>query len=108
MTEDEKHSIGKALGRVPSGIFILTAMHDGKSDAMMASWAQQASFSPPGESVASAKGRLIGELIRARKLLALSVLPNDDKTLMNLYARLKPGDEPFAGVNTRAAANGLP
>jgi flavin reductase (DIM6/NTAB) family NADH-FMN oxidoreductase RutF len=93
---------------VPSGVFILTSAHDGKADAMMASWAQQASFSPPAVSVAIAKGRPIAELIRASKKLALCVLPNDDKTLMKHYARLKSGDDAFAGVNHRPAPSGVP
>ena len=34
--------IGKALGRIPSGVFILTAAHAGKRGAMLASWVMQA------------------------------------------------------------------
>ncbi len=108
MTEEHKHAIGKALGRVPSGVFILSASHEGKSDAILASWVQQASFEPPMLTVAIAKGRPIADLIRASKRLVLSIIPNDDKSLMKHYARLKTGDDPFAGVKTKPAPSGLP
>lgn len=108
MTDEQKQSLGKALGRVPSGVFILTATHGGESAAMMASWVMQASFAPPTVTVAIAKGRPIASLIRSSKLLALSIVPAEDKLLMKHYARLKPGDEPFAGVATRPAPSGVP
>ena len=107
MTEEQKQSIGKALGRIPSGVFILTAKHQSEQAAMMASWVQQVGFSPPAVSVAVAKGRPIGQMIRESKLLALSIIPSDDKTLMKHYARLKGTDDPFAGMNTSAAPSGV-
>ena len=48
-------TIGKVLGRIPSGIFVLTVKHDGRATAMLASWVQQAAFAPPAISVALAK-----------------------------------------------------
>jgi 3-hydroxy-9,10-secoandrosta-1,3,5(10)-triene-9,17-dione monooxygenase reductase component len=75
---------------------------------MMASWVQQASFAPPAVSVVIAKGRPIAELIRLSKRLALSIIPNEDKSLMKHYARLKGGDDPFAGVTTQPAPSGVP
>lgn len=106
---DIVNRIGKPLGRIPSGVFILTASHDGASGAMLASWVQQAAFDPPAVSVAVAKGRPILELIRASKRLAISVVPHDDKTLMKRYARgIKEGEDPFAGVATQKTSSGIP
>ncbi|HTL28205.1 MAG TPA: flavin reductase, partial [Tepidisphaeraceae bacterium] len=73
ISDELKHSIGKALGRVPSGVFILTARHSDQASAMMASWVQQASFHPPTVSIALAKDRPIAEIIRASKQCVLSV-----------------------------------
>lgn len=108
MTDPQRQGIAKALGRVGSGVYILTASHAGNSDAIMASWVQQAGFSPPAVSVALAKGRPIGQSIRLDGRLALSIIPNDDKTLMKHFARIKSGDDPFAGVRTCPAPSGLP
>jgi flavin reductase (DIM6/NTAB) family NADH-FMN oxidoreductase RutF len=102
--------LGKALGRIPSGVFILTAAApDGAAQAMMASWVQQASFDPPTISIAIANGRPIAQLIKETKKLALAILPENDTTLMKRYARgIKPGEDPFAGVGSVALSNGVP
>jgi len=108
-TDPAKLSIGKALGRVPSGVYVLTASHEGQASAMLASWVQQAAFAPPAVSVAIANGRPIAELIRASRQFALSIVARDDTTLMKKYARgLKEGEDPFAGVHTRAGTLGVP
>src|SRR5436305_9837510 len=97
ISEELKQTVGKALGRIPSGVFILTAAHGGETAAMMASWVQQASFDPPAISIAVAKERAIVDLIKSSKLLALSVIPQGDTTLMKKYARgIKPGENAFA------------
>jgi len=108
MTEDQKHSIGRALGRVVSGVYILTARHNDQASAIMASWVQQASFDPPVVAVAIAKNRPISKIIRESNRLGLSIVPNDDKSLMKHYARLKANDDPFAGMNVKESPRGLP
>ena len=109
ISDDLKQTAGKALGRVPSGVYILTAAHGGDATAMMASWVQQAGFDPPAVSVAMAKGRPIVELIAASRTFALSIIPEGDSSLMKRYARgVKPGDDPFAGVETFATPSGIP
>ena len=101
-SEHVKSTIGKALGRIPSGVFILTAEHDGAASAMMASWVQQAAFDPPAVSVAIARGRPVREVIGAPgRRFALSVVPEGDTSLMKRYARgIEPGKDPFEGVET--------
>src|SRR5439155_12980425 len=101
ISDDFKHTVGKAIGRIPSGVFILTAAHGGEATAMMASWVQQAAFDPPAVSVAVARGRPIGEMIRASGKFSLSIIPEGDTTLMKRYARgIKAGEDAFAGVET--------
>jgi flavin reductase (DIM6/NTAB) family NADH-FMN oxidoreductase RutF len=107
MTDDLKHSIGKALGKVPSGVYILTASHAGQSAAMMVSWAQQAAFSPPAVTIAMAKDRFVRKMIDAGGTFALSVLAKSDNALMKKYARGIPeGEDPFAGVAVGQTPNG--
>src|SRR6266496_2613096 len=109
VTEELKQTVGKALGRIPSGVFVLTASYNGEKQAMMASWVQQASFDPPAISIAIAKERAIVELIKRSKTLALSVIPHGDTKLMKKYARgIKPGEDPFAGVEVFRTPGGIP
>jgi 3-hydroxy-9,10-secoandrosta-1,3,5(10)-triene-9,17-dione monooxygenase reductase component len=108
-TDEQELPIGKALGRIPSGVFVLTAAHAGERLAMLASWVQQASFEPPTISIAMAKGRPIGTLIRASARLAISIIPEHDKSLMKKYARgMKDGEDPFAGVAVSQSPTGVP
>lgn len=109
VSEELKQTVGKALGRVPTGVFIVTATHGTEATAMMASWVQQAAFDPPAVSIAMAKARPIAELIRASNRLAISVLPENDTSLMKRYARgVKPGEDPFAGVEIFRTPGGVP
>ena len=109
VSDEFKHTVGKAIGRIPSGVFILTAAHGGETTAMMASWVQQAAFDPPAISVAIAKARDIAQMIRASGKLAISILPDDDTTLMKRYARgIKSGEDAFAGVETLTTPGGIP
>jgi flavin reductase (DIM6/NTAB) family NADH-FMN oxidoreductase RutF len=108
MQSDElKKTVGKALGRIPSGVFILTAGEGESATAMMASWVQQASFLPPMISVGVGKERPIVEIIRREKKFALSVLGEHDHALMKKYARgVGSGPAAFDGVKVRQGANG--
>lgn len=102
-------TIGKALGRVPSGVYILTTRHAGRDEAMMASWVQQASFKPPSVSVAVHKDRPARGTILAARKFALAVVPQDDTSLMKKYARgVAPGEDPFAGIDVLETPGGLP
>ncbi|HYO07632.1 MAG TPA: flavin reductase family protein [Tepidisphaeraceae bacterium] len=109
ISEELKQTVGRALGRIPSGVFILTASNGSGSTAMMVSWVQQAGFEPPALSLAVARGRPIGGLVRAAQRFALSVVPEADTSLMKRYARgVKPGEDPFDGVETFQTPRGLP
>jgi flavin reductase (DIM6/NTAB) family NADH-FMN oxidoreductase RutF len=107
--DEVRNTIGKALGRIPSGLFILTARHENRSSAMLASWVQQCAFAPPAISVAVAKDRPVYELIQKSRTFALSIVPEGDSTLMKKYARGIPeGVDPFDGVRTQSAPSGSP
>jgi 3-hydroxy-9,10-secoandrosta-1,3,5(10)-triene-9,17-dione monooxygenase reductase component len=107
MTDEQKHSIGKAIGKLPSGVYILTVVQAEQSAAMMVSWLQQAAFAPPAITIAMARERPARRLIEAGGKLAISVLPKGDKTLMKKYARGIPeGQDPFEGVATARAPGG--
>jgi 3-hydroxy-9,10-secoandrosta-1,3,5(10)-triene-9,17-dione monooxygenase reductase component len=109
MTDELKLMIGKALGRIPSGVHILTTGRGAETMAMMASWVQQASFDPPAVTVAVAKGRPAATAIHQNQRFVLSILAEGDKEILKKYARgIAPGEDPFAGVATIETAVGTP
>ncbi|MEX2214292.1 MAG: flavin reductase family protein [Phycisphaeraceae bacterium] len=87
-----------AMGRVPSGIFILTAMFEERRMGMLASWVQQASFEPLMLSIAIAKGRPIMPLISNSHKFALCQIQKGDKVLMRKFAgKIDVSEDPFLG-----------
>ncbi len=98
--------LDKALGRLSGGLYIVTArQQDGegvRSGAMVASWVSQASFEPPGLTVAVAKDRAIEALMQVDDRFVLNILRDDNHQplLRHFLRRFPPGADRFAGVNT--------
>ncbi|MCC6424598.1 MAG: flavin reductase family protein [Phycisphaerales bacterium] len=104
-----KNTIGKALGRIPSGLFILTAGTGDQAGAMLASWVQQAGFQPPLLTVAIAADRPLVPIIRQEGHFVLSVVAEHEMALMKRFVRgVPPGPEALAGVNHRPSGAGVP
>jgi flavorubredoxin/flavin reductase (DIM6/NTAB) family NADH-FMN oxidoreductase RutF len=100
----------KALGRISSGLYIVTAKKGEISGAMMASWVAQASFQPLGFTIAVAKDRAIDNLLQIGDRFVLNVLEegNYQDLKKHFLKRLLPGADRFAGVKTQTANNGSP
>lgn len=108
--EKLKQAIGSAIGRIPSGLFILTARHEDRRTGILASWVQQVSFEPAMVMVAVAKGRPIMPLISESCKFALCQLPKGEKILMRKFAGgIDQGEDPFLGMEMlHGATAGLP
>ena len=100
----------KALGRISSGLYILTTQKSNISSAMLASWVAQASFKPLGVTVAVAKDRAIESFLHVGDRFVLNVLEEGNhQTLMKHFLkRFPPGADRFEGVKTYPATNGSP
>ncbi len=107
--------LDKALGRLSGGLYVVTARQsDGeggtRSSAMVASWVSQASFEPPGITVAVAKDRAIEALMQVGDRFVLNILREDNhqQLLRHFLKRFPPGADRFAGISTLegAAAGG--
>ncbi|MDB9430684.1 diflavin flavoprotein [Microcystis aeruginosa CS-555/01A07] len=102
--------LDKAIGRISGGLYIITTKKGDRSGAMVASWVTQASFDPPGFTVAVAKDRAIESLMQVGDQFILNILEEGNyQTLMKHFLkRFRPGEDRFAGVNTHTANNGSP
>lgn len=97
--ENTREEIGRALGKIPSGVGVLTSKNGNDESAMLASWFQQVAFEPPMISVAVNKTRPIAELIRSSKSFTLSLLHTNQKDLFGHFARgFEPGQDPFQNI----------
>ena len=100
----------KAVGRLVGSMCIVTTKREEVSGAMLASWVSQATFNPPGLTVAVAKDRAIESLLFKGNNFVLNVLPeNQHIPLMKHFLKpFAPGENRFEGVSTKEASNGSP
>ncbi|MEO1619514.1 MAG: diflavin flavoprotein [Cyanobacteria bacterium J06632_3] len=100
----------KALGRISSGLYIITATKGDVQSAMLASWITQASFEPLGFTVAVAKDRAIESLMQVGDTFVLNILEEGNylPLMKHFLKRFPPGADRFAGVRTRPANNKSP
>ena len=109
MGKEPSDPLWAALGRVPSGLFVLTCAHAGEETGMLASWVQQCSFDPPQVAAAIRKGRpVVGWLTEGNARLVVNVLAEGAKKFVAHFGRgFDPGEPAFDGVAVdrgRAAA----
>ena len=102
--------LDKAIGRISGGLYIITAKKGDLKSAMLASWVAQASFDPPGISIAVAKDRAIEALMQVGDTFVLNILEegNYQHLMKHFLKRFKPGADRFEGVNTQTANNDSP
>jgi flavin reductase (DIM6/NTAB) family NADH-FMN oxidoreductase RutF len=93
-------AIAAALGRIPSGLFVITWLESsGRDRGMLASWVMQAGFEPPVISVAVGASRDLLTAAEAGKPFVVNVLGESQRSLAGRFG--KPGgvnDDPFAGL----------
>ncbi|CAL8463908.1 g3443 [Coccomyxa elongata] len=105
------NDVAKALARLSSGLYVVTAAHRGGArGAMIASWVAQASFEPLGLTVAVAKDRAIESLMQVGDTFVLNCLGEGQygPLMKHFLQRFPPGADRFAGVESFEAANGSP
>ena len=98
-------NLDKALGRLSGGLYVVTASEGSdetlRQSAMVASWVSQASFSPPGITVAVAKDRAIESFMQVNKTFVINILREDNfqKMFRHFLKRFAPGADRFADVD---------
>ena len=99
--------LAAALGRIPSGLFVIT-WREGDSDrAMLASWVMQAGFVPPAVSLAVAATRDLLAAIDRGVPLVVNLLTESQRPLLARFGKpAAPGDDPFAGLAVLRTASG--
>jgi flavin reductase (DIM6/NTAB) family NADH-FMN oxidoreductase RutF len=99
----------QVLGRIPSGIFILTAKDGDHATGMLASWVQQAGFEPPAVTVAVRKDRYVCEWLSKLQPFVLNIVGAGEKSLMKHFAQgFEPGEPAFDGLETTPSADDVP
>lgn len=109
LSRPEPSPLALALGRVPSGLFILTVRRANRRTGMLVSWVQQAGFEPPMLTVAVQRDRYVGDWIIDRGRFTLNQMTAGRKTLLRHFARgFGPDDDAFQGIAVLDKAEGGP
>lgn len=110
MNAHEQSDLAAVLGRVPSGIFILTVRNEaGEETGMLASWVQQASFDPPAVTVAVKKQRYLNDWLAESPRAAISLVGESQKQFLGHFGKGFEPDEPaFEGLNIARTSAGIP
>lgn len=97
------------LGRVPSGIFILTIGSGERSTGMLASFVMQAGFEPPMVSVAVKLGRYVCDWITEGQPFVLNVVGEGQNHFLKHFGKgFEPGAPAFEGISNSRCPRGVP
>ncbi len=106
--ENRGEDWARALGAVPSGLFVITTGRGDEATGFLGSFVQQVGFEPPCLAIAVQSGRPIEALIRATDGFCVSVLDEQSRYLMAHFARgFGPGEPAFEGLDIERTPSGL-
>ena len=98
-----------ALGKVVSGVFVVTARRGGSETGMLGSWVQQCSFDPPQITMAVARDRPILEWLTEDAPFTVNILAEGEKQLLKHFSRgFGLGEPAFDGLEIEHRGKGGP
>jgi len=100
----------QALGRIVGSLCIVTCQQGEIKGAMVASWVTQATFNPPGITVAVAKERAVESLLYKGDSFVVNILAEGQYVgLMKHFLKsFAPGEDRFVGVDITTSDKGHP
>ena len=99
---------GQAVGRVTGSLCVLTANQDGTKLGVLTSWVSQASFNPPGLTIAIAHDQAAEQLAHPGEPFVLNILKQGKNLRRYFLKPPSPGEDPFTAIATETATNGCP
>lgn len=101
-------NVEQAVGRVVGALCVLSAKDGDAESAMLASWVSQASFVPPGITIAVAKERAVEGLVLVGGKFVLNVLGQGKSAAASkqLLKPFKPGENRFGELPTKQTESG--
>ncbi|MBD1822258.1 flavin reductase [Cyanobacteria bacterium FACHB-DQ100] len=98
----------QAIGRVVGSLCVVTANQGETPFGILTSWVSQATFNPPGITVALPKDRAEGVLDHPEIPFVLNILKEGRNVRRTFLKATAPGENRFAELSTDHASNGCP
>jgi flavin reductase (DIM6/NTAB) family NADH-FMN oxidoreductase RutF len=106
---DPQRQLAAALGRVPSGLFVLTVRRGEAETGMLASWVQQCSFEPPLVSMAVKRGREVLDWLTAGSGFTINILDSTQTDMIVHFGKgFALGELAFTGLDVERPGGGAP
>lgn len=96
----------QAMGRVIGSLSVMSSKRGEISSGMLASWVSQATFNPPGITVAVAKDRALESLTHTGDQFVLNILAEGKSIRKHFMKSFAPGQDRFEGLDVAEANNG--
>jgi flavin reductase (DIM6/NTAB) family NADH-FMN oxidoreductase RutF len=103
---EEISTLAAAVGKIPSGLFIVTAAIEGKKEGYLGSWIQQVSFSPLLIQIAIRPGRPCYDLIKSQGRFCVNVIGQKNGGAMKPFWNPDSTPDPFAGIEWSQSSRG--
>jgi flavin reductase (DIM6/NTAB) family NADH-FMN oxidoreductase RutF len=109
MPPTDPSPLARALGRVPSALYVVSTLREGRPVGFVASLVQQVGFSPPALCLAVAKEREPLRDLRASGRFSLSLLDAGSRARMGPFLKAPaPGGSSYDGLALGHTPAGLP
>ncbi len=96
-----------AIGKITSGLFIVTAGKNEVYDGYLASWIQQVSFEPLLLSIAMKPGRPCYDFIQENGIFCINIVGSENNGLMKPFWKgYDPQISPFEGLQKSISSQG--
>lgn len=100
--------LAQALGRIPTGLYVVTTRRDGRPLGFVGSFVMQVGFQPPTVCVAIANGREHLAALRADGRFTVSILDGASQGLMGAFFKKgEPGTSPYDALEQVTTPGGL-
>jgi 3-hydroxy-9,10-secoandrosta-1,3,5(10)-triene-9,17-dione monooxygenase reductase component len=105
MDAERRERLAAPLGKILSGLYVITAQGENGPLGMLASFIQQAGFAPPMISIALGRDRPILGALVGGAMVGVNILGKHNRALLSAF--IKPGD-PFSDIPIVANEHRLP
>jgi len=99
-------NVEQAVGRIIGSLCVVTVRQGDIKSAMLASWVSQASFNPPGLTVAVAKDRAMEPFSYTGSQFVVNILEEGKELRKQFMRSFTPGQDRFSGLHIQEANNG--
>src|SRR5579872_5893943 len=106
---DNLKQLAAALGRIPSGLFVVTARSGEAETGMLGSWVQQCSFDPPQLTVALRRDRDVNAWLIPDAAFTVNILDDGQTDMVAHFGRGFALNEPaFTGLEVERPGGAPP